>query len=256
MLRQLPAGVAPSASNLQHDVFLAAHLARDLAIAARAAGGSVVRATLDLSRDESATVIPPRPSASPLPAPEEAAPAGAFDRETVVRALLVQLLQSVELQQGPQAATAAVNQVGADVGRQIEAEFRAAFGIAGRLTPAELAACLVRFGDAMGGQFQVAEADDTRLVLLASRCPFGESVRRTPSLCRLTAGVFGGIATRNVPHGEASVLLAERIAVGDPGCRIVVWLDRDAGATSTGALHFLASSEAVSRAALPDRSPG
>jgi hypothetical protein len=38
----------------------------------------------------------------------------------------------------------------------------------------------------------------------------------------MTSSVFGGIAARN--SGEASVVLEERIAVGDPECRIVVTL--------------------------------
>lgn len=44
-----------------------------------------------------------------------------------------------------------------------------------------------------------------------------------PSLCRMTSSVFGGIAARNSDDGVA-VLLEERIAVGDPGCRVIVYL--------------------------------
>ena len=230
-------------------LFLATHLARDLAVAARAAGGSVVKATLDVAREPGHAPPPPRPSANPLPTLAEAGPGGGFDRETFLRALVVQLMHTVELQYGPEAAQAAINQVGADVGRQIETEYRSVSGVIGRLTPDELAECLVRLTHAIGGEFHVAEASDARLVLTVSRCPFGEAVQRAPSLCRMTAGVFGGIATRNVSHGEVSVLLEERIAVGDPGCRIVIWLDRDGAAASTGALHFLAPSETAPTAA-------
>jgi hypothetical protein len=38
----------------------------------------------------------------------------------------------------------------------------------------------------------------------------------------MTSSVFGGIAARNA--GGASVVLEERIAMGDPECRVVVWL--------------------------------
>jgi anti-sigma regulatory factor (Ser/Thr protein kinase) len=230
-------------------LFLATHLARDLAVAARAAGGSVVRATLDLAREPGHEPPPLRPSANPLPTLDEVDPGGGFDRETLLRALVVQLMQTVELHYGPEAVQAAINQVGADVGRQIETEYRSVSQVIGRLTPDELAECLVRLKQAIGGEFHIAEASDERLVLIASRCPFGEAVQRSPSLCRMTAGVFGGVATRNVPQGEASVLLEERIAVGDPACRIVVWLDRDGAAASTGALRFLAPSETTSTAA-------
>ena len=39
----------------------------------------------------------------------------------------------------------------------------------------------------------------------------------------MTSSVFGGIAARNSDH-EVAVVLEERIAVGDPGCRVVVYL--------------------------------
>jgi predicted ArsR family transcriptional regulator len=224
-------------------LFLAAHLARDLDIAARTAGGSVVRATLDVARDQQETAAPPHPSPTPLPLLDEARPDGAFDRETILRAMVVQLLQVVDLQHGPQAAQAAINQVGADVGRQLEAEFRIARALVDRLTPQELADCLVRVERAIGEEFQIAEASQTRLVLTSSRCPFGDTVRREPSLCQMMAGVIGGIATRNVPCGEAAVLMEERIAIGDPACRIVVWIDPDEAATPAGAQRFLAPSE-------------
>ena len=69
----------------------------------------------------------------------------------------------------------------------------------------------------------VVEATPERVVLENTRCPFGETVMRSPALCRMTSSVFGGIAARNSDEG-ASVLLEERIAVGDPGCRVVVYL--------------------------------
>jgi anti-sigma regulatory factor (Ser/Thr protein kinase) len=240
-------------------LFLVTHLARDFAVAARAAGGSVVRATLDVPRAQH-EATPPRPSATPLPAlpalPSlpalaDAAPEGAFDQGTFLRALVAQLLQTVELQHGPQAAQAAIDQVGADVGQQIEAEFRTARALAGRLTPAELADCLVRLKQALGGEFQVVEASVSRLVITASRCPFGDAVRRTPSLCRMTAGVFGGIATRNMAEGEASVRLEERIAVGDPGCRIVVQLAPDEATTDPDTPRVLAPAEPAPGRACP-----
>jgi hypothetical protein len=45
--------------------------------------------------------------------------------------------------------------------------------------------------------------------------------------------VFGGIAARN-NDGPVTVLLEERIAVGDPGCRVVVHLRDDAGESALG----------------------
>lgn len=42
----------------------------------------------------------------------------------------------------------------------------------------------------------------------------------------MTSSVFGGIAARNT--GGSTVQLEERIAVGDPECRVIVWLGPDA----------------------------
>jgi len=77
----------------------------------------------------------------------------------------------------------------------------------------------------------VIEVSEDRIVLGASRCPFGDVVQRAPALCRMTSAVFGGIAANS--YGEAAVTLEERIAIGDPGCRIVVHLDPGTDPTQT-----------------------
>lgn len=76
-----------------------------------------------------------------------------------------------------------------------------------------------------------ANLDDAQLVVSEL---LGNAVRQAPSLCRMTSSVLGGIAARN-SDGPVTVLLEERIAVGDPGCRVVVQLqDEDPGGTSFG----------------------
>ena len=91
-----------------------------------------------------------------------------------------------------------------------------------RALTAQIADLYVRLKAAIGGDFYVIEADERRIVLGNRACPFGDAVRRAPGLCRMTSSVFGGIAARNA--GGASVVLEERIALGDPECRVVVWL--------------------------------
>jgi hypothetical protein len=63
-------------------------------------------------------------------------------------------------------------------------------------------------------------------------------------LCRMTSSVFGGIAARNSPNAVA-VLLEERIAVGDPGCRVVVSLVPPPAEASAFAHHYRAPSTPV-----------
>lgn len=95
------------------------------------------------------------------------------------------------------------------------------------MSPEQLGDCYVRLKHAIDGGFRVVEHDERQIVLVNDRCPFGEAVMRAPALCRMTSSVFGGIAARNSEEPVA-VLLEERIAVGDPGCRVVVALEGSA----------------------------
>jgi DNA-binding NarL/FixJ family response regulator/anti-sigma regulatory factor (Ser/Thr protein kinase) len=230
---QLPAASAPGGRGL----FLAGALAEDLARASKRAGGSKVTATLPVRRRREVSHDPPRSSPNPLPAPEEARSDGTFGKEAFLRALLVELAQAVEGVQGPDVAEALVAQVGSNVGARMEESYRAARDISGRLSPSQMADLYVRLKRAIDGDFYVVEADERRIVLGNRRCPFGDAVRREPGLCRMTSSVFGGIAARN--GDGAAVVLEERIALGDPECRVVVWLDGDA-ASGTDSAHFYA----------------
>jgi anti-sigma regulatory factor (Ser/Thr protein kinase) len=204
-------------------LFLISRLAPSLQAQLRAGGGMAVSVVLPVRKPAVLSPGPLQRTAGSLPGLDEAQPEGGFGKEAFLRALVVQLAQTVELQHGPDAADAAVAQVGIDIGGQMEDEFRAAERIVGRLSPEQMAQCYVRLKHAIDGGFFLVEADEHRIVLGNTRCPFGEAVRQAPSLCRMTSSVFGGIAARNSGH-PASVTLEERIAVGDPGCRVVVHL--------------------------------
>jgi anti-sigma regulatory factor (Ser/Thr protein kinase) len=213
-------------------LFIASSFSDQLTAAHRASGGSVVTARLDVPRRPEKDVNPSRRTSGVLPSLDEATPGVGFAKEPFLRALVVQLANTVEHQLGPTAAEALVAQVGTDVGGQMEREYRSASDAQGRLRPEEIAACLVRLKQAIDGNFRVEAIHHDRIVLVTDTCPFGEAVRRAPSLCRMTSSVFGGIAARNSPDG-ATVVLEERIAVGDPGCRVTVYLGAasdDAGA--------------------------
>jgi predicted ArsR family transcriptional regulator/anti-sigma regulatory factor (Ser/Thr protein kinase) len=204
-------------------LWIVSKLATELAVAAKRDGGKAVHTVLPVRRVREESYDPPRRRVNALPELHEARPEGAFGRESFLRALVVQLSMAVEEQQGPVAAQRAVAQVGADVGGQMEQEYRAAIGaLAGALDVERVAECLVRLKDAIGGTFKVVEIGDDRIVLVNSHCPFGDAVQRSPSLCRMTSSVFGGIAARSA--GDAAVSLEERIALGDRNCRVVVHL--------------------------------
>lgn len=219
-------------------LWLVSRFTTELDMAAKRAGGKVVSARLPVSRRADFSLDPPRHMINPLPGLDEAGPAG-FGRESFLRALVVQLASGLDERHGPRAAQEAVAQVGAEVGGQMEQEYRRAVGVlADRLTPEQMAECYVRLKRAIGGDFFVIEASAERIVLGNSRCPFGDAVRRSPALCRMTSSVFGGIGARNA--GAATVQLQERLALGDPGCRVVVHLGGTAGHTGH---HYAAGTD-------------
>lgn len=163
-----------------------------------------------------------------LPLPEQVGSDGSIGREAFLGALTVQLTQSLEAIHGPAAAQAAVTSVGTALSRRIEDEYRAARDMTEPLTPRQIAELCVSLKAAIGGDFFVLSVDDEQIVLGNRRCPFGDAVRKAPSLCRMTSSVFSGIATRNTGSGD--VRLEQRIAVGDAQCRVVVSLRDHAGA--------------------------
>lgn len=203
-------------------LYVVSNVASWLSVRAKQAGGAKVSAELPVERAAQRDHDPPRGRADALPAREEAHADGTFGKESFLRALVVQLAAAVETQEGPDAAEAAIAQVGADVGGRMEEEYRRAHGIVGELSLQQIADLYVRLKAAIDGDFYVVEATPERIVLGNRACPFGAVVKRAPGLCRMTSSVFGGIASRNA--GGATVVLEERIAVGDPECRVVVWL--------------------------------
>lgn len=202
------------------------HLTEQLTVAAKSAGGTRVSATLPVTRPFSTSIDPePMSPERLLPTPEEADAEGWFGREEFLRALVVQLAQVVDTEAGPATAEVMIASVGAGVGMQMEKVFRASRDdLRDSLDDDEIAEFLVHLKRRIGGDFFVIEADERRVVLGNRRCPFGDAVRQAPALCRMTSSVFGGIATRS--RGGAAVHLEERIAVGDPECRVTVWLQQ------------------------------
>jgi DNA-binding NarL/FixJ family response regulator/anti-sigma regulatory factor (Ser/Thr protein kinase) len=203
-------------------LFIVDSIADDLARSGKRAGGSLVSVTLPVRRRVERSLDRPRDTVSPLPPMEEAGPDGTFGKEAFLRALVVELAQAIEADQGPDVAAATIAQVGTDIGGRMERAYRVATGIADRLSPQQMADLYVRLKGAIGGDFYVIRADERKIVLGNRRCPFGDVVKREPALCHMTSSVFGGIAARNA--SRSAVDLQERIALGDPECRVVIWL--------------------------------
>lgn len=205
-------------------LMIVTHLTDHLEVAAKAAGGSRVTATLPIRRPP-AKSFEPEPIALDhvLPTPEEADEFGRFNRESFLRALVVQLAQAVEREAGPVMAEQLVTEVGSGVGYRMEEAYRQLHQRGDEpLSVDELANLFIHLKHGIDGDFFVIEATEERIVLGNRRCPFGQVVRHAPALCRMTSSVFGGIGARN--RDGVSVHLEERIAIGDPECRVTVWL--------------------------------
>ncbi|WP_205825271.1 methanogen output domain 1-containing protein [Bacillus sp. RO1] len=81
---------------------------------------------------------------------------------------------------------------------------------------------IVDLKNSIGGEFYISTITPEYVIVKANRCPFGEMVRDAPHLCNMTSSVFGGIASRKFGYGKVD--LKKRIAVGDHGCEVVIYI--------------------------------
>jgi predicted ArsR family transcriptional regulator len=169
----------------------------------------------------------PQPAVRDLPVP--------LDRDLFLRTLVRELSGTLQEVVGLEEAAGFVSVVGQTMGRQIEAEYRAALG-APVLTREQVAEVLVDLKRRIQGDFFVVEQNEDRIVLGNRACPFGDRVLGRPAMCMMTSNVFGVIAADNL--GYARVELQETIAAGAPGCRVVVHLKPADGAGSAGEREY------------------
>ena len=145
----------------------------------------------------------------------------ALDRDRFLRNLLRELAGTLESVVGIDEASGYISVVGGSIGEQIDAEYRREIGVE-KLTRDQVGEVLVDLKRRIEGQFYIVEQTEDRIVLGNRACPFGDYVKGRPSLCMMTSNVFGSIAARNL--GYARVEIEEAIAMGHPGCRVVVHL--------------------------------
>lgn len=145
----------------------------------------------------------------------------ALERDLFLRNLIRELSGTLQEVVGIEEAAGFISVVGQNIGRGIDREYKAALGVES-LTREQVADVLVDLKRRIEGDFYVIEEDDEKIVLGNRVCPFAEKVIGRPSMCMMTSNVFGSIAADNL--GYAKVELQETIALGDAGCRVVVYL--------------------------------
>jgi predicted ArsR family transcriptional regulator len=176
------------------------------------------------------------PSVKPVAVAELVIP---LERDVFTRSLIRELAGTLEEVVGLQEASGFISVVGGRIGEQIDRDYREALGV-GRLTREQVVEVLVDLKRRIQGDFSVVEASEERLVLVNRLCPFAEKVIGRPSMCMMTSNVFGRIAADNL--GYAKVELAQSIAEGHSGCRVVVHLEQTPDtAAAAGREYFRAA---------------
>lgn len=144
-----------------------------------------------------------------------------LERDVFLRSLVRELAGTLQDVVGLDDARGFVSIVGQNIGRAIDNEYRAALDVR-RMNREQVADVLVDLKRRIRGDFFIVDENDDRIVLGNRACPFEEKVIGRPALCMMTSNVFGSIAADNL--GYAKVELQETIAMGAPGCRVVVHL--------------------------------
>lgn len=144
-----------------------------------------------------------------------------LDRDVFLRTLLRHLAGTLQNVVGVEEASGFVSVVGQEMGNEMNHCYREALGVS-HLSREQVAAVLVDLKERIQGDFYIIEENDEKIVLGNRACPFGDKVLDRPALCMMTSNVFGSIAAENL--GYAKVSIEQAIALGDPGCRVVVYL--------------------------------
>lgn len=166
-----------------------------------------------------------------------------LERDSFMRQLITSLGYLNESILGSDVAGGYIMNVGLSMGAAIEKMYKEYWGIDRPFTLDEYAHVIVDLKQKIKGNFSLVSKEPTRVVVRTTSCPFDELVQRSPSLCFMTSSVFGGIAARN--FGYAKVVLHKRIALGDPGCYVSVFLEpTEEASKGIGKEYFPDSAEA------------
>ncbi len=159
------------------------------------------------------------------------------EKDLFLRSILRELVGMLEQTVGEREAEAYINHVGISMGRILNEDYRASFA-SEKLDARQVAATLVDLKTRIDGGFSIEKFDSDKIILVNTACPFGDKVVGRPSLCRMTANVFGHITAENLSY--ARVRIDKAIARGDPGCRVVIKLSKPDKPTGSGESEFFA----------------
>lgn len=125
-----------------------------------------------------------------------------------------------------------IEQLGLSAACCFETAYRQEFNLTGAVDYDKCAEMLIEIKNRIGGNFSRTSSLPKTIQLINTRCPFGDAVKQSPELCKMTSSVFGGIIARN--FGYAKVVLKRRIANGDLNCDIQIFTDTKDGSDYDG----------------------
>jgi len=159
-----------------------------------------------------------------------------LERDVFLRTLVRHLSGALQDVVGLEEASGFVSLVGQRMGDEIGGAYKAALDVT-RLDRDMVRDVCLDLKRRIQGDFFVISEDDDKIVFGNRACPFAEQVVGRGALCMMTSNVFGTIAADNLGYGK--VVLAETIANGDPGCRVILYLRHTAEAEAAEGREYL-----------------
>ncbi|MVF23079.1 AAA family ATPase [Methylocaldum sp. BRCS4] len=148
-----------------------------------------------------------------------------------LQTFVIELMDACEAA-GTTQAEQLIERIARSAGRFFEEAFRAEYAFEQALDRQRYADLIIGLKNKIGGNFSLVSSDAECIRVVNTRCPFGDGVKNTPKLCRMTSSVFGGIAARN--FGYAKVVLEKRIALNHDGCEVAIYFDKEAARDREG----------------------
>lgn len=109
------------------------------------------------------------------------------------------------------------------IAKKVEEQYKKFHGV-DKLNYTQVINSLVDAQKKIGGNFIVVERTEDIIILKNTKCPFGEKVRKAPSLCATTSALCGVMTARNL--GYSRVILKKTIAKGSNECLIHIHLKK------------------------------
>lgn len=159
-----------------------------------------------------------------------------LERDVFLRTLIRELSGTLQDVVGLEEASGFISVVGQNMGEQINRDYKAALNVS-HLSREQVTDVLIDLKRRIKGEFFVIEETDKKIVFGNNVCPFEEKVVGRPAMCMMTSNVFGSIAAANL--GYAKVEIQNSIAMGDSGCKVVIYLTpTETAETAKGREYF------------------